>query len=71
MLAVLHEGASCSSDEVSRHVLRFTVDPDQSLFGGFIKTESRFPPTNGPPFDLIEVRWNQSDGAGIHNGLQF
>lgn len=71
MVASLSEGTSCGGDPVGQELLEFDLAPGETRVDGFLREEDASNPTNGSPYDRIEVRWNASDGAGIHNGTQF
>jgi hypothetical protein len=65
---ILHEGTSCNPGEVSRFTSDQTVAPGTPLGDFSVFTQTRFTPTNGPPYDRCEIIFPT---ASIVNGTQF
>jgi hypothetical protein len=65
------EGASCDGTHTDDNEFDFTLGPDESHLNGFLNTDSETSPTNGAPFDQIEIKWPADQGGGIQNQLDF
>ncbi len=65
------EGASCDGTHTDDNEFDLTLGPDESHLNGFLNTDVKSTPTNGAPYDQIEIKWPEDQGGGIRNQLDF